>query len=155
MKTIEKTCNVTYQQGQADYFVEDLGEDVTLEMVTVESGTFMMGSPNHELGDKEGPQHSVIIQPFFMSKFAVTQVQWQAVAALSKVQLDLDPTPSRFKEPNRPVEGISWCQAVEFCDGYLRKRERNIDYPVKLSGNMLVVLEPAPHFIWARRLPQS
>jgi hypothetical protein len=25
VKTIEKTCNVTYQRGQADYFVEDLG----------------------------------------------------------------------------------------------------------------------------------
>jgi CHAT domain len=34
------TCNITYQQGRAEYFAEDLSEGVTLEMVAIAGGTF-------------------------------------------------------------------------------------------------------------------
>ena len=112
------TCNVTYQQGQADYFVEELGEGITLEMVKIAGGTFMMGAPNYELKrqDSEGFQHSVTVPPFCMGKFAVTQAQWQAVAALAKVKIELNPNPSGSKGAKRPVERVSWYEAVEFCD---------------------------------------
>jgi formylglycine-generating enzyme required for sulfatase activity len=98
-------------------FTEDLGNGVTLEMVAIPGGTFLMGSPESEpeRAEDEGPQHIVTIQPFFMGKFPVTQAQWQAVARLPKVNIDLAPEPSRFKGVNRPVERVSWYEAVEFC----------------------------------------
>jgi formylglycine-generating enzyme required for sulfatase activity len=90
---------------------------VTLEMVAIPGGTFLMGSPESEpeRSDRESPQHTVTIQPFFMGKFPVTQAQWQAVASLPKVNIDLKPDPSNFKGANRPVEQVSWNDAVEFC----------------------------------------
>ena len=125
------TCNVTYQQGQADYFVEELGEGITLEMVTIAGGTFMMGSPNYELErqDDEGPQYSVTVPPFCMGKFAVTQAQWQAVAALAKVKMELNPDPSGFKDAKRPVEKVSWYEAVEFCDRLSQKTGKQYRLP--------------------------
>jgi formylglycine-generating enzyme required for sulfatase activity len=112
-------------------FVEDLGGGVTLEMVAIAGGTFMMGSPDQELerSDCEGPQHSVTVQPFFMGKFAVTQAQWRAVAALSKVKIDLNPDPSRFKGVNRPLEKVSWYEAVEFCDRLCQKTGKKYRLP--------------------------
>ncbi len=67
-------------------------------MVAISGGKFLMGSPENEEGrhDSESPQHNVTIQPFFMGKFPVTQSQWQAVAALDKVNIDLNPDPSNF-----------------------------------------------------------
>jgi formylglycine-generating enzyme required for sulfatase activity len=109
--------DVTPIQEQITADAEDLGNGVTLEMVAIPGGKFQMGSPKSELGraKDEGPQHTVTLQPFFMGKFPVTQAQWQAVASLPKVNIDLDPDPSEFKGANRPVEQVTWYEAVEFC----------------------------------------
>jgi formylglycine-generating enzyme required for sulfatase activity len=76
-----------------------------------------MGSPENELerNSDESPQHLVTIQPFFMGKYPVTQSQWAVVAGLKKVNIDLNPEPSHFKGANRPVEQVSWDDAIEFC----------------------------------------
>ncbi|HLP88466.1 MAG TPA: SUMF1/EgtB/PvdO family nonheme iron enzyme [Nostocaceae cyanobacterium] len=100
---------------QAQYFNEDLSEGIILEMVAIPGGTFMMGSVEGEGYDSEKPQHQVTIQPFFMGKYPVTQAQWQVVAKLPEVNRSLNPDPSCFKGANRPVEGVDWKDAIEFC----------------------------------------
>nr|WP_199349347.1 formylglycine-generating enzyme family protein [Nostoc flagelliforme] len=109
------------QQRQAEYFTEDLDNTITLEMVLIKSGSFMMGSPENktEASGSESPQHLVNIQQFCMGKYPVTQAQWKAVAALPQVNRKLQADPSEFKGDQRPVEQVSWYDAVEFCDRYL------------------------------------
>jgi formylglycine-generating enzyme required for sulfatase activity len=106
------------KQRQAQYFSEDLGNDVILEMVAISGGTFLMGSPETEEGhrDNESPQHRVTVQPFFMGKYPVTQAQWQAVANLPQLNQKLDPDPSRFKGVKRPIEQVSWFDCVEYVE---------------------------------------
>ncbi|MBP5976851.1 formylglycine-generating enzyme family protein [Brasilonema sp. CT11] len=108
---------ISRKRCRAQYFTEDLGNGVTLEMVAIPGGTYMMGAPKNEQGsrDSERPQHQVTVQPFFMGKYPVTQAQWRAVAALPQVNKELDPNPSYFKGDDRPVEQISWYDALEFC----------------------------------------
>ena len=92
---------------QARYFTEDLGDGVTLDMVYIPGGTFLMGSLEGK-GDKdEYPQHQVTVPPFFMAKYPITQAQWKAVAKGPKIQRDLDPDCSRFKDtpPTPPYQG--------------------------------------------------
>jgi len=115
----------------AKNFTEDLGKGVVLEMVAIPGCTFLMGSPESEQGwsGSESPQHTVTIQPFFMGKFPVTQAQWQAVASLPKVNIDLKPDPSGFKGANRPVERVSWYDAVEFCTRLSKARGREYRLP--------------------------
>jgi len=76
-----------------------------------------MGSPETEKdsNDSERPQHQVTVAPFYMGKYQLTQPQWGAVAKLPKIERDLNPNPSEFTGENRPVENISWNDAVEFC----------------------------------------
>ncbi|MFM6255219.1 MAG: formylglycine-generating enzyme family protein, partial [Dolichospermum sp.] len=95
-------------------------EALKLEMVLIPGGTFIMGSPEGEKGsiNSERPQHQVTISPFSMGKYPVTQKQWRAVAALEKVNIDLASYPSYFVDfegDNRPVEQVSWHDAIEFC----------------------------------------
>jgi formylglycine-generating enzyme required for sulfatase activity len=108
---------LTQRPGQNQYYEEPLAEGIHLEMMLIPSGTFLMGSPKDELErmDREGPQHEVAIAQFFMAKYPVTQSQWRAVAAMPQVNRELDPDPSSFKGDNRPVEQVSWYDAVEFC----------------------------------------
>ncbi len=65
------------RRHSAQYFTEDLGDGVSLEMVLIPGGTFLMGSPATEKYrfDSESPQHQVTVDTFFMGKFAVTQAQ--------------------------------------------------------------------------------
>ncbi|MFM6081624.1 MAG: formylglycine-generating enzyme family protein, partial [Dolichospermum sp.] len=81
-------------------------EDLKLEMVLIPEGTFIMGSPKNEEGsrDCERPQHEVTVPSFSMGKYPITQAQWEIVAALEKVNIDLGFYPSFFEDNNLPVE---------------------------------------------------
>ena len=116
---------IDHHSAQATGFIQDLANDTQLEMMLVPGGTFIMGSPPEELGhqEDESPQHSVTVQPFFIGKYQVTQAQWRFVAHLPQVNKELNPDPSNFKGDgstsltnHRPVEQVSWEDAVEFCD---------------------------------------
>jgi formylglycine-generating enzyme required for sulfatase activity len=117
--------------SQHQSFTEDLGNGVTVEMIAIPGGVFTMGAPTTEAEsyDNERPQHRVTIQPFFMGKYAATQAQWKAVAKLPKIKYDLNPDPSYFKGNNRPVEKVSWREAVEFCARLSKKTGRNYCLP--------------------------
>jgi formylglycine-generating enzyme required for sulfatase activity/phage replication-related protein YjqB (UPF0714/DUF867 family) len=109
---------VTHTQQQRAYrFIEPLTDDLTLEMVAIPGGTFLMGSPDDEPDRtaNESPQHEVTVASFFMGRYPVTQVQWRFVASLPQVDRTLTPGPSVFKGDRHPVEKVSWYDAVEFC----------------------------------------
>lgn len=116
-----KTYSVSRTQKSANFYAEDLGNKVVLEMVSIPTGSFQMGST---ASSSEQPVHQVKIAAFFLGKHPVTQAQWSAVAAFPKVRLDLDPDPANFKGSDRPVEQVSWLQAVEFCERLSRKTKR-------------------------------
>ncbi|TYT72347.1 SUMF1/EgtB/PvdO family nonheme iron enzyme [Microcystis aeruginosa] len=109
------------ESKQSQYFGEDLGNDITLEMVAIPGRTFTMGSPAGEGDNDEKPQHQVTVPPFFMGKYPITQAQWQAIASRTdlKIKQDLEPKPAYFKDrpdsDRRPVEQVSWYDAIEFC----------------------------------------
>ena len=122
----------------AQCFIEDLGNGIQLEMVMIPSGSFMMGSPETEEGsnNNERPQHQVTIKAFCLGKYQVTQAQWRAVAAFPQVNRELKPEPSNFKGDgstsltnHRPVESVSWEDAVEFCDRLSRHTKRQYRLP--------------------------
>lgn len=132
--TVDRQGKITNRrQLQAQYFVEDLGKGVKLEMVAIPGGTFLMGSPETEEGREacESPQHQVTLSPFYMGKYCVTQAQWQAVAVLPQVNQPLKPDPSEFKGANRPVECVSWYDSVEFCARLSRQTGREYRLPTE------------------------
>ncbi len=117
------------EKRQASYYTEDLGDGITLDMVAISSGKFLMGSPEGEGDESEKPQHEVTVQPFFMGKYLVTQAQWRVVAALPRVHGDLNSDPSSFKGDNLPVERVSWYDAIEFCARLSRRTGRQYRLP--------------------------
>ncbi|NER22829.1 MAG: formylglycine-generating enzyme family protein [Symploca sp. SIO1B1] len=119
------------RQQQAHCFTEDLGNGIELEMIAIPSGSFLMGSPKDEpeRRSSESPQHRVTVKSFLMGKYAITQAQWQVVAALPPVKTKLQANLSRFQGEDRPVEGVSWYDAVEFCDRLSLKTGRQYRLP--------------------------
>jgi len=121
------------QTQQVWQFTEDLGTAVNLEMVAIPPGKFLMGSPPDELERRsnEDPQHEVSIESFFMGKYTITQAQWRQVASFPQINRELDPDPSRFKGGDRPVERITWYDAVEFCERLSQKTGRSYRLPTE------------------------
>jgi len=117
----------------AEHRIEKLSNEIVLEMVLIPGGTFLMGSPETESGgmNNEKPQHSVTIKPFLIGKYPITQAQWEAVAAFPKVNRDIELEPSHFKGADRPVEQVSWYDAVEFCDRLSQKTGREYRLPTE------------------------
>lgn len=113
------------------YFLEELQADQPLEMVAVSSGKSWMGSPRaeHLTRASARPRPAGTVPAFFISKYPITQLQWAAVAALPKVKQELDPFPAHFQGPRRPVESISWLEAVEFCTRLSHKTGRTYQLP--------------------------
>ena len=132
------TLKIVRTPKQVQGFVENL-KDVPLNMILIPSGTFTMGAPKKEKDslDSERPQHDVSISLFFMGRYPITQAQWRAVceavpsasAALDPIQRELDPEPSRFRGNNRPVEQVSWHDALEFCARLSRYTGKNYRLP--------------------------
>ncbi|MBF2045780.1 MAG: SUMF1/EgtB/PvdO family nonheme iron enzyme [Elainella sp. C42_A2020_010] len=122
VRIVNRSCDIHYQQGQAEYFVEELGNGVTLEMVKIPDGSFQMGSPETEKDRYgwESPQHPVHVSAFFMGKFAVTQAQYRQI---------MGNNPADFQGESHPVERVSWNDAVEFCTKLSQRTGRTYRLP--------------------------
>jgi formylglycine-generating enzyme required for sulfatase activity len=98
---------------------ERLTADLSIEMMQIPAGRFVMGSPEDEpeRSSNEGPQHEVQVPEFFMGKYPVTQAEWRWVAEnLPQINRELKANSSEFKGDRYPVEQVNWYDAMEFCD---------------------------------------
>lgn len=83
---------------------------IDMKFVTIPAGHFIMGA--HESDTRaipaERPQHTVVLTgPFQLGMYEVTQQQYEKV---------MDTNPSKFQQPDLPVENVRWIDAVEFCE---------------------------------------
>ncbi|MGA2496834.1 MAG: formylglycine-generating enzyme family protein [Tepidisphaeraceae bacterium] len=82
-------------------------------MVLIPAGSFTLGS---DLGDDdEKPAHTVTIAAFYMDRTEVTQKSYETLMGTN---------PSKFKDPAKPVERVSWAAAVKFCN--MRSAKENL-----------------------------
>jgi formylglycine-generating enzyme required for sulfatase activity len=96
----------------------NLGNTIRLALQSIPAGKFEMGSPLQEKPDRhksESPRQITISKPFWMGKYEVTQAQYQAIMGIN---------PSYRKDPNSPVEWVSWNNTSLFFD-LLNARERS------------------------------
>ena len=92
---------VVRSSSEAIAFAKYVFSDLTL----VEGGTFEMGSTSGEYSEK--PIHSVTVSSFYMCDHEVTQKEYYEI---------MKSNPSYYKGDDRPVESVSWYDAIEYCN---------------------------------------
>lgn len=117
-------CTTSTPFDQANFSV-DLGYGEKMDFINIPEGVFTMSrdkATSREIlvvpisVEKQAVDSvEVVLSPFALGKTEVTQAQWLVVMGNS---------PSRFAGNNRPVECVSWDDAMNFCKK-LTKREHN------------------------------
>lgn len=88
--------------------------ELGLEMVRIPGQNILMGNydGNPEGTEDELPAHEVRINEFLISKYEITQKQFERV---------MGTFPSFFKSENLPVTNVDWYDAIKFCNALSRK----------------------------------
>ena len=78
------------------------------DFVLISGGSFVMGSPDDEpWRSADETQHDVTVGSFYMSPYEVTQAEYEAVMGVN---------PSTFSGSENPVEGVTWYDAIAYCN---------------------------------------
>ena len=108
------------------------------DMLRVPGGTFIMGSDVGGEGD-EHPAHSVTVAPLWLDRTEVTQGAYEAcVEAKACPAADagiLGSFGGLFKGPNKPVVGVSWFSARDYCAWRGRRLPREAEYERAVRGD--------------------
>jgi formylglycine-generating enzyme required for sulfatase activity len=135
------TLVIRRHTSKASFYTETLSKSVSLEMVSIPSGSFIMGAPKDEENshDNERPQHLVNVPAFFMGKYPITQAQYEAVMGTN---------PSGFKDKpdsaSRPVETVSWEDAQAFCKKLSELTGREYRLPSEAQWEYACRAMPSP-----------
>ena len=86
-------------------------------MVWVAPGAFQIGSPDNEIGrfTDETPHNVILTKGFYISKYQVTQEQYTAVMGSNPGNFYSNPAVGEV-QGRRPVETVSWYDALVFCN---------------------------------------
>jgi formylglycine-generating enzyme required for sulfatase activity len=87
------------------------------EMVEIPEGPFTMGKNNND--PDEGPAHPVYLKTFYVDLKEVTQAEYERFERMTKRESPIVPVfeddISKLKNPDYPVVGITWNDAVAYC----------------------------------------
>jgi formylglycine-generating enzyme required for sulfatase activity len=101
--------------GAGDELVVNLAGGVWTTLSRVAGGDFLMGSQpaqDPDAGRAEQPQHRVLVSDFYISRFPVTNAQFQAFTRAAKYALPLGLPRDRDAHP---VVNVTWDDAAAFC----------------------------------------
>jgi formylglycine-generating enzyme required for sulfatase activity len=101
-----------------------LAKGIDLTLVRIPDGTFQMGALEDEGFLPEYPQHPVSVAEFWMGIVPVTQAQYEAV-------IGRNPAAFRANGANRPVESVSWYDAVTFCQRLSKLTRQDFRLPTE------------------------
>ena len=127
MKTHHLTCIALIMLAPAVFAAQPgsvVENSLGMKLAYVPAGSFTMGSgwnARRRMPD-ELPHAVEITKPFRIGTTEVTQAQYRAV---------MDASPSRFVGDDRPVEMVSWKDAVAFCKKLSEKEGKTYRLPTE------------------------
>jgi formylglycine-generating enzyme len=104
-----------------------LAEDGT-EMVLIPAGEFEIGSNE---ASEEQPLHRVYLDDFYIYKYEVTNAQYQQFVKDTGYRSPAFRKNAEFNHPDQPVVGVSWDDAVAYCQWLSRKSGKRYRLPTE------------------------
>lgn len=112
---------------------DELVNAIGMRLRIIPAGEFLMGSPDSDADapGNEKPQHVIRIRyPFYLGVYPVTQDEYEQV---------IGSRPSRVTgDGPRPVESLSWFEAIEFCNSLSKSDSLRSYYDI--AGRKISIL---------------
>jgi len=115
------------------------------EMLYISGGTFLMGDATNAGAEDEKPVHQVHIQPFYLSKYEITQALWKAFSKNS----------SDFKGSDRPVENVSLKRIHFFIKNLNRRTGRNYRLPTEAEWEYAARAGSSTNYSWGNEVGKN
>jgi len=113
----------TYNLDSLSKEHQDILIALSKRMKRIPAGTFIMGAAETNRRGFDQPQHKVTLtKDFWVGQFQVTQALWQSV---------MGSNPSYCIGPGRPVESVTWFDAVQFCNALSERDGFEPAYQIK------------------------
>ena len=123
--TSTQTMRPTTAERPEEQLPASRTNSIGMRLMLIQAGSFLMGSPKGEAGrwENEGPQHEVVLTtPFYLGECEVAEQQYEAVMGSNA---------SEFKGGARPVDSVSWFDAVSFCERLSQREGRFYRLPTE------------------------
>jgi formylglycine-generating enzyme len=99
------------------------------EMIVIPEGFFWMGSKNGP--DNEMPRHRVWLDSFALGRFAVTNGEYRNIVQARLVPAPPFSTDPVFSHPDQPVVGVSWYDALAYCEWLSERTGKKFRLPTE------------------------
>lgn len=83
-------------------------------LILIPEGNFLMGSDSGQ--DCERPIHQVRINAFFLAATQITNAEYGRFLSTTSASAPPFWTDTNFNHPEQPVVGVSWFEAVQYCE---------------------------------------
>ncbi len=130
-----------------------LAPGVSMEMVRVPAGPFLMGSVASDAGQaNEMPQHSVKLGDYFVGKYPVTEAQFAAFVAATGYDFAAKATAGK---ENHPVTWIRWKDAVAFAEWASQVTGRPVRLPTEAEWEKAARGTDGRKYPWGNLAPDA
>ncbi len=117
-----------------------------MEFVYINGVSFMMGSPEGRGDLGEYPRHEVKVDGFWIGKYEVTQKQYYNIMVKKT---------SKFKGDDRPVEMVSWTEAIEFCGDFSGKNNVKARLPYEAEWEYACRAGTDTQYFWGEDVDED
>jgi sulfatase modifying factor 1 len=103
--------------------------DPLRHIIVIPEGSFLMGSTGGF--DNEMPAHRVWLDSFAIAKFPVTNEEFKIFLNETRAAPPPFCSDPMFSHPMQPVVGVSWFDAVAYCDWLIARTGKNFHLPTE------------------------
>ena len=126
-QTADKPADPEAAERVGENEMTDKEAEMPKDFVLIPGGTFQMGSPEEEAWRSDDEtQHTVTVSDFYLSRYELTQAEYRAV---------MGEDPSYFSGDERPVENVSWLDAVHYCNA--RSEQEGLTAVYTIDGSQV------------------
>ena len=121
------------------------------DFIFIPAGPFLMGTvvgTHQSKTDEEEPQRQIMLDDFYIGRYPVTAAQYQSFVSKTGRSTPRYQSDVRFNSSLMPIVGVTWYDAVAFCDWLSTENNQNFRLPTEAEWEKSARGVDGRQYIW-------